>query len=129
MLIPIQELIQNHLKNVSHDLPGYEWVKSVLDKEVKQLWINSIFTKVFSPDGESTTLSNKNFIIMSRYSLLDDFVPQISQQLLCSCTRVPTNRIRDPLNKYHALSCQQGDQIQIALVSLVYLIVLIIYVA
>ena len=23
---------------------------------------------------------------------------------------LPANRIRDPLNKYHALSCQQGDQ-------------------
>ena len=111
MLKPIQEQIQNHLKNVSQDLPGYAWVKSVLDKEVEQFWINSIFTKVFGPDGQSMTLSNENFIIMWRYSLLDDFVPHVPQQLLCSCTRVPANRIRDPLNKYHALSCQQGDQI------------------
>ena len=44
------------------------------------------------------TLSNENFLIMWRYSLLDDFVPHVSQQLLCSCTRVPANRIRDPLN-------------------------------
>ena len=111
LLKPVQEQIQNHLKNVSQDLPGYAWVKSVLDKEVEQFWINSIFTKVFGPDGQSMTLSNENFIIMWRYSLLDDFVPHVPQQLLCSCTRVPANRIRDPLNKYHALSCQQGDQI------------------
>ena len=52
LLKPIQEQIQNH---VSQDLPGYAWVKSVLDKEVEQFWINSIFTKVFSPDGQSMT--------------------------------------------------------------------------
>ena len=50
LLKHVQEQIQNHLKNVSQDLPGYAWVKSVLDKEVEQFWINSIFTKVFSPD-------------------------------------------------------------------------------
>ena len=73
---------KQNLKNVSQDLPGYAWVKSVLDKEVEQFWINSIFTKVFGPDGQSMTLSNENFIIMWRYSLLDDFVPLVSQQLL-----------------------------------------------
>ena len=47
LIKPIQEQIQNHLKNVSQDLPGYARVNSVLDKEVEQLWINSIVTKVF----------------------------------------------------------------------------------
>ena len=36
LLKPIQEQLQNHLKNVSQDLPGYTWIKSVLDKEVEQ---------------------------------------------------------------------------------------------
>ena len=48
---------------------------------------------------------------MWRYSLLDDFIPDVSQQLFCSCSRVPANRIRNRSNKYHALSYQQGYQI------------------
>ena len=48
---------------------------------------------------------------MWRNSLIDDSIPNVSQQLLCSCTRVPANRIRHPLNNYHALSYQQSDPI------------------
>jgi hypothetical protein len=111
-LIPIQEKILNILKDgIMQDLPGYAWVKSVFEKKVEQFWINSIFTKVFNADGSPVALSNENFIIMWRYSLLDDFVPNVSHQLLCSCARNPPIRIRDPTQKYHSLSCQQGDQI------------------
>ena len=38
-------------------------------------------------------------------------IPPITANLLCSCSRNLRTLLSDPLNKNHALSCQQGEQI------------------
>jgi hypothetical protein len=109
-LLPIKSAIGNQLSELDMDIPGLAWFKSVIDGKVEQFWINSIFSTVFSPNGSPVAMPNEHFVMMWRYSLLDSLVPAVPFDTCCLCRAAP--RVKDPQNKYHSLSCQQGNKIQ-----------------